>query len=164
VFEQTFCHRGFKFFVVSFNFLLQDLQHVPAQSCRPVVTSSAAVIFFSAPCQQTRVAQVGVTSFTACNGKNTKTCRSPSTLHLTLKSKTTKECDDPRQSPSHLCCQLQVFHPPSSLLPPTSQLFIFLASLSLTRTATSVELSKIQNPKTTKERNDPRQPPSRLRC
>jgi hypothetical protein len=40
-------------------------------------------------------------------------------------------------------------------LPSTSQLFIFLASLSPTRTAIYVEMSKIQNPKTTKEHDDP---------
>jgi hypothetical protein len=78
----------------------------------------------------------------------------------------TKERDDPGQTPiSHLRCKLQVFHLPSSPLFPQSQLFMFLASLNLTRRATCVQMSNIQNSKKTKERNDPRQTPiSHLRC
>jgi hypothetical protein len=71
-------------------------------------------------------------------------------------SKTAKEQDDPRQTPSCLRCHVQVFYPPSSPLAPTSQLFIFLETLCPTRVATFVETSKIQNSKTAKEQDDPR--------
>jgi hypothetical protein len=79
--------------------------------------------------------------------------------------KMTKDHNDPRQTPiSHLRCHLQVFHPPSSPLPPLSQLFVFLASLTLTRAAASVKLSAIQNLKMTKEHDDPPQTPNHLCC
>jgi hypothetical protein len=70
-------------------------------------------------------------------------------------SKTTKEGNGPPETPSRLCCQLKAFYPPSSPLPPMLQLFIFLASLCPTRTATYIKMSKIKKLKRTKEQDDP---------